>query len=124
MWHSRLPMVPLWLDEGLAEYFEVRAEQRRGENPHQRSTRWAARLYRAPDLAELESLHDVRQMGKTEYRAAWGWVHFMIHGPPAARTVLIQYLRDINNNVPPGRLGDRLNEAIPGLRSAFLKHHR
>ncbi len=122
--HSRMPMVPLWLDEGLAEYFEVEAEQRLDENPHRSPTKWAARLYRAPDLRELESLSDVRQMGKTEYRAAWAWVHFMLHGPPAARKVLIQYLHDISQNAPPGLLSDRLAEAIPNLRTAFLKHHR
>ena len=32
--HASLPMVPLWLDEGLAEYFEVPASDRAYGNPH------------------------------------------------------------------------------------------
>ncbi len=122
--HSRLPMVPLWLDEGLAEYFEVRAERRKAKNPHQSAVKWAARIHRVPDLRKLEDLHDVRQMGNAEYRSAWAWVHFMLNGPPAARTVLVQYLRDIANNRVPGRLSDRLDQALPSPKKAFLKHHR
>ncbi len=122
--HSRLPMVPLWLDEGLAEYYEVPADDREHGNPHHSPTRWAARFYRVASLTKLEDLGDVRDMGDSEYRAAWAWVHFMLHGPPEARTVLIQYLRDIRNNVPPGQLSDRLLSAIPDLDRAFLKHFR
>ena len=32
--HASLPMVPLWLDEGLAEYFEVAESQRAFDHPH------------------------------------------------------------------------------------------
>ena len=32
--HSMLPFLPLWLDEGLAEYFEVRGNRRAAANPH------------------------------------------------------------------------------------------
>ncbi len=122
--HSRLPLVPLWLDEGLAEYFEVPADEREQGNPHHSPTRWSARFYRGASLTKLEGLRDVREMGDAEYRAAWAWVHFMLHGPPEARIVLIQYLRDIRDNVPPGQLSERLAAAIPDLDRAFLKHFR
>lgn len=122
--HSRLPQVPLWLDEGLAEYFEVPLAERQHDNPHEFLTKWAARFYRVPDLRELEDLRDMEQMAESEYRAAWAWVHFMLHGPPAARAVLIQYLRDIARRVPPGRLSDRLERALPDLRKSFIVHHR
>jgi hypothetical protein len=48
----------------------------------------------------------------------------MLHGPPEARIVLIQYLRDIRDNVPPGQLSERLAAAIPDLDRTFLKHFR
>lgn len=121
--HSRLPMVPLWLDEGIAEYYEVPAEARRKQNPHQTLTTWAARFHRVPDLRELERLRDVRQMGKAEYRAAWAWVHFLLHGPPAAREVLVEYLNDIARNTPPGSLAKRLEQAVPNLKQEFIEHH-
>jgi len=122
--HSRLPHVPLWLDEGIAEYLEVRADQRLRHHPHRSSVVWSTRLYRAAELAELERLGDVRQMGREEYRWAWAWVHFMIHGPPAARRVLVAYLSDLAEERPPGRLSERLPQAVPDLKSAFLRHHR
>src|SRR5690606_3263340 len=38
--HADLPHVPLWLDEGLAEYFEVPPEDRPRRHPHQQALRW------------------------------------------------------------------------------------
>ncbi len=122
--HSRLPMVPLWLDEGLAEYYEVPAEDRESRHPHHSSVRWGARIYKVPSLERLERMGDVRDMGDSEYRSAWAWVHFMLHGPPAARAVLIAYLADLRNNTPPGQLSARLDAAVPHLKSEFLKHFR
>ena len=52
--HNALPYVPLWLDEGLAEYFEVPAPLRASANPHLKSVRWASRLRWDPSLAKLE----------------------------------------------------------------------
>ena len=39
--HASLPMVPLWLDEGLAEYFEVERSQRSFGSPHLNSIQWS-----------------------------------------------------------------------------------
>jgi hypothetical protein len=122
--HSRLPIVPLWLDEGLAEYYEVPAEQRAYENPHLSPTRWAARFYRVRPLSELEELHDVSQMGPADYRAAWAWVHFLLHGPPEGRQTLVRYLHDLRRNLPAGRLYDRLELALPNLEQEYLRHFR
>lgn len=122
--HSLLPIVPLWLDEGLAEYYEVPADQRAYDNPHLSPTRWSARFYRVRSLPELEELTDVSQMGSAEYRAAWAWVHFLLHGPPEARQTLIRYLQDLQRNVPAGRLSSRLELAVPATEKQFLQHFR
>jgi hypothetical protein len=90
--HAQLPMVPLWLDEGLAEYFEVPEPDRANGNPHLKYTKWGALVRRMRSLSELEELSEVRDMGNSEYRAAWAWIHFMIHGPEAAQQVLVQFL--------------------------------
>ena len=122
--HSKLPMVPLWLDEGLADYFEVAAEQRVYDNPHLSPTKWSARFYRVRALRQLEDLDDVRQMGTSEYRAAWAWIHFMLHGPREAQQVLLDYVADIRNNIPPGRLSERLELAVPDVERQYLRHFR
>ena len=82
--HATLPMVPLWLDEGLAEYFELKAELRADDNPYLKLLRRSLRWKRPPSIQELETYTQLEQMGPQEYQDAWAWVHFMLHGPPAA----------------------------------------
>src|SRR4051812_13312780 len=79
--HSCLPMVPLWLDEGLAEYFEVPASQRASQNPHLSSLKWQVRLGQVAKIESLEAITNLGQMGRNEYRDSFAWVHFMLHGP-------------------------------------------
>lgn len=122
--NAALPMVPLWLDEGLAEYFEVPARLRQRGSPHHRSVAWAARLGRVPRIEELEGMANLDQMGRTQYRHAWAWTHFMLHGPPEAREELVRYLADIQALTPPGRLSRRLRHRIPDLERAFADHFR
>jgi hypothetical protein len=120
--HATLPMVPLWLDEGLAEYFEVPREQRAYANPHLGQTKWSARLGLLSKIEQLEQLRKLNDMGRTEYRNAWAWVHFMLHGPPAAHDELMRFLADIEAHVPPGKLSDRLRRRIPNLDRAMAEH--
>ena len=93
--HASLPMVPLWLDEGLAKYFEVPVEQRAFEHPYFGWLRWEMRLGMIRTVSDLEQRRDLSEMGASEYRYSWAWVHFMLHGPEAAHTVLVRYLADI-----------------------------
>ena len=92
--HAAAPELPLWLDEGLAEYFEV-DEFREGLNAEH-----LARLPEdfqsgfMPDLKRLESLRDVRKMTPRDYRESWAWVHYLLNGPAAAKTDLLAFLAD------------------------------
>jgi hypothetical protein len=122
--HTALPMVPLWLDEGLAEYFEVAAEQRASGHEHLRSIQWRSRLGWVPAIEDLESLDDVNDMSTAHYQRAWAWVHFMLHGPPEAREELQRFLADIAAYTPPGRLSQRLQRRVPDLELAFREHFR
>ena len=120
--HSILPLVPLWLDEGLAEYFEVPAPQRRVGCPHlsgiQRKLRWR----RTPRLDRLEQIGDLTGMTQDHYQSAWAWVHFMIHGPRTAHQELVRYLAEIQASSPPEPLSQRLPRRIPDLYGTF-RHH-
>lgn len=122
--HAALPMVPLWLDEGLAEYYEVEQKQRMNGNPHLAATRWDVRLGRQKSLQSLEELTDLNSMGQAEYRRSWAWVHFMLHGPAEARDELVQFLADIQAASPPGHLSARLRARIPDLDQRFAAHFR
>lgn len=120
--HTMLPMVPLWLDEGLAEYFEVPPADRQHKNPHLRSVRWRSRLRQVPDLSKLEALRALSAMNRDDYRDAWAWVHFMLHGPIETQAELYSYLTDIQAHVPPGKLSERLPRRVPQLERKFLLH--
>ena len=122
--HRMLPMVPLWLDEGLAEYFEAEREKRASGNPHLNSIRSRARWGRVPRIEALERLGDLADMKAEHYRDAWAWVHFMLHGPPEAKQTLVSYLNDVAAHVPPGDLSKRLRRSVPGLDRAYLAHFR
>lgn len=122
--HAALPMVPLWLDEGIAEYFEVARGERTRGHPSMAGMRWTARFGRVPDLESLEALVELRDMTSTHYKQAWAWVHFLLHGPPEARDELRAYLADIAARTPPDVLSRRLRRRMPDLESRFLSHFR
>jgi hypothetical protein len=122
--HASLPVVPLWLDEGLAEYFEVPASQRAFDSPHLSKVRWAARFGQMPKLESLEGLGELTEMGPAEYRHAWAWVHFMLHGPAEAHLELTSFLNAIQALSPPGVLSERLRQKIPDLNDRFVDHFR
>ncbi len=117
--HSVLKDVPLWLDEGLAEFFELPPGSD-GVNPQH------LELIRkgpfTPDLARLERLHQVADMTPAEYRESWAWVHLMLRGPADGRAALLAYLQQLRVTPNPGPLQPRLTAALPGLSDALESH--
>lgn len=124
MLHAVLPMVPLWLDEGLAEYYEVPAADRLTANPHHSTVKWWMRLGRVPSMATLETKQSLDDMGRGEYRDSYAYVHFLLNGPPAARAELVAMLADIRNGTPPGQLSQRLGRLTPDLPGELVEHFK
>ena len=122
--HTNLPMVPLWLDEGLAEYFEMPAEHRAFEHPHFKKLRWNLRFGMIPNIESLESTQNLDEMGGPEYRFAWAWAHFMLHGPLPVHRALVHYLADIRRGNPPGKLSERLHQSLPDLERQLVQHFK
>lgn len=122
--HSTLSKVPLWLDEGIAEYFEVSPEDRAAKNPHLSPTVWNLRLGSYRKIESLESIRDLGKMGRDEYRHAWAWVHFLLHSSPESKRVLLDYLADLHEGRPTESLSRRLRVAMPDLDQRFLAHFR
>jgi hypothetical protein len=120
--HSVLRDVPLWLDEGLAEYFEVPPEWE-GVNPtHLDHLRRGSAPPFQPDLSRLEQLSQVQQMTPAEYREAWAWVHLMLHDRPEARAVLVHYLQLLRTSPHPVPLGSFLAAVYPSPAEALNRH--
>ena len=122
--HAVLPMVPLWLDEGLAEYFELPRAERPSGHAHFKSLRWNMRLGLIPTLASLEQRRGLSEMGSQEYRFSWAWVHYMLHGPPGAHRELVGFLADIRAGTPPGQLSDRLGQRLPDVERQLARHFK
>ncbi len=122
--HGSLPTVPLWLDEGLAKYFEMPRNRRAGGNPAMLTVKSYVEHGQLMKLPALEQKRDLREMGIAEYRNSWAWVHFMLNGPPAAREELIGYLHDIAAGQPTDRLNVRLSRRIPNLEAQIERHFR
>ena len=120
--HASLQDVPLWLDEGLAEYFEV-AGRPAGLN-REYATRLASDFARGwrPNLERLESLEAVNDMQKTDYQEAWAWIHFLLHHSDDSRDVLLSYLHELQSDGKPGPLSTRLRTAIPQTDERFAAH--
>jgi hypothetical protein len=110
--HSVLKEVPLWLDEGLAEYFELPPTWLGLDRRHVRVMRDKG-IH--PDLARLEQLSEVKDMDSDRYREAWAWVYLMLRGNPEAREVLLAYLQQLRTKPNAGPLQPRLATAIPNL---------
>lgn len=112
--HAAVPQIPLWLDEGLAEYFEV-APGRQGLNlAHLRMLRgeWEAGRWR-PSLSRLERLTTLDQMTQLDYAESWAWVHWMLNSDPAARDVLAKHLARLGRgDAPPSLSGSLLQVAF------------
>ena len=86
--------VPIWLDEGIAEYYEASPEER-ATNPVWRA-RAAERLRRGEfsSLESLEKIAGIEGMTSVKYCDSWAWVCWFLNGPEAVRDVLPQYLND------------------------------
>src|SRR5262249_20980190 len=117
--HSVIRDVPLWLDEGLAEYFELPPENQGVNAAHVENLRRAMGGSFKPDLARLEKLEQVDQMNPAEYREAWAWVHLMLRTRPEARTVLLSYLQQLRGTRHPGKLATKLKRVYPDPEKAL-----
>lgn len=117
--HCVLKDVPLWLDEGLAGYFELPPQN---EGVNAQHLEQLARGPFKPDLARLERLTDVGDMQKPEYREAWAWVHLMLRSSPASRQVLRDYMQALRTTAKPGPLLPRLQAVLPDPDEALYSH--
>jgi hypothetical protein len=119
--HSVLKDVPLWLDEGLAEYFELPPDSRGVNRVHVDNLRRPGRPGKL-DLARLESVREVKDMTAIEYREAWAWVHFLLRGPAEAKPVLLSYLAQLRHDANPPPLSPQLLRIFVRLNDLLERH--
>jgi hypothetical protein len=112
--HAAMPDIPLWLDEGLAEYFEMPDREYGVNRPladlmasRHTEGRWS------PNLRRLESLPPDQLLSERDYAESWLWVYFLMESRLEYRETLRQYINDFQvNPVCPG-LAVRLSGVSP-----------
>jgi hypothetical protein len=122
--HAELHNLPLWLDEGLAEYFEAPQPRRTWRHAHLAGIDENLRQGLVPRLAALEQLHALGEMGPDEYRDAWGWVHFLLHGPEPVHAELRHYLDNLRAGRTTPALSTRLESRLPDVEAQFATYYR
>lgn len=121
--HSTLQTVPLWLDEGLAEYFEVPAETPGAAHAgHLHELRLAAQENWSPNLYRLEMISDFRDLTARDYAECWAWVHFLLNSSPEASEVLMSYLKDLQSARVAKPMLKSLEEAEPAYARNLTQH--
>jgi hypothetical protein len=93
--HAVAPGLPLWLDEGLAEYFES-PRSSAGVNVAHVELLLDLIAHRGwrPNLERLERLSDISEMDQQSYAEAWAWAYFLLETGPERREMLTAYLFD------------------------------
>jgi hypothetical protein len=117
--HAVLKDVPIWLDEGLAEYYEMPASWNGVNYQHLETLRKPGAKF---DLVRLEKLTEVEEMSPAEYQEAWAWTHLMLKSTPQARQVLLAYLQELRTNSRPAPLKPRLERVFVNLDEALQRH--
>jgi hypothetical protein len=96
--HATLNTVPLWLDEGLAEYFEVSGIETGAPHPeHVRSLQRSMQKDWIPSIARLEGIVDFEEFDRDDYAESWGWIHYMLHSDAQRKQILVDYVNELRD---------------------------
>ncbi|MDG1874296.1 MAG: DUF1570 domain-containing protein [Mariniblastus sp.] len=121
--HSVVPNLPLWLDEGIAEYFEVARGKGGVNGPHiyQLSHELSLGNWK-PDLARLESLTSASQLKQMDYAESWLWVHFLLTGDQQSRGVIQALLRQLRDTGVGESILPVVESTIPEVETQLIMH--
>jgi hypothetical protein len=125
--HAVVPGIRLWLDEGIAEYFEVPRSEQGVHAMH--VAHLAGRLIEGtwqPDLARLEAITDAGALTQDHYAEAWCWAHWLLQTTPERRRLLQDHLADVRREgaaAVPLSLRLRHDATMPTDLTAAIREH-
>ncbi|HEX3869558.1 MAG TPA: DUF1570 domain-containing protein [Pirellulales bacterium] len=121
--HSVVHDIPLWIDEGIAEYFEVPRSDVGLNRPH--ISLLLTRLDRnewKPNLARLEHLQDAGDMAQEDYAEAWAWTQWLLDTEPRRRELLQNYLQAVRKAGSAEPLSTTIEQIDPGAAQLLVAH--
>ncbi|MCH2182600.1 MAG: DUF1570 domain-containing protein [Mariniblastus sp.] len=121
--HSVVPNLPLWLDEGIAEYFETPRGKQGVNYPHVyllskkfRQGKWQ------PDLQQLERSRRPADFSQLQYAESWLWIHFLIESNSGNREMLQKQLKRLRMTGQAPDMSYVLDKADPHADAHLLEH--
>lgn len=120
--HAVVPGLPLWLDEGLAEYFEVPRGLSGLNRPHLDQLTGLNEPAWIPNLERLEALSGTGQMTQADYAESWAWVHFLLESSPERQDLLRRYLHSLGKPQQREPLSHALRRMDPQYAQRLLEH--
>ena len=120
--HSVLPNVPLWLDEGLAEYFELPRGSSGLHRPHLDMLLRRIQAGWRPDPQRLQRLDSTADMRLEDYAESWGWVHFLLNTRPEYNDLFSGYLADLRHEGSTEPLLPRLERVLDDPSREMTRH--
>lgn len=123
--HAVVPNLPLWLDEGLAEYAEVPRGDAGLNRPHVQLLleNLATQGWR-PDLERLERIDSAAEMTQIDYAEAWAWIHLLMETDPARRTLVQGYLAELRRGGMAPPFAPRIKRWFPQAEAMLAAHLR
>ena len=116
--HAAVPRIPLWIDEGLAEFYECDRGQT-GWNPSQYDLLIAARDKTdwQPNLKRLEKRTRTEELTELDYAESWLWAHFLLRTTDSRTALLQEYLADCRSGT-----GDIFSEKIRQAEPSYVEN--
>lgn len=119
--HSSLKNLPLWLDEGLAEYFEPARDRDHVNDEHIARLTAAIQGGWQPDLQRLEQLTAVAEMQAMDYHEAWAWVYTMLKSDNGDAGRLVDYVHECKTEMSPKKLSQVLASSLTTGKTRLIE---
>ncbi len=123
--HSVVPNMPLWLDEGLAEYFEVGRGRHGRHQVHITALAEAFRDKRwTPEIQRLERLQNADEMTQLDYAESWLWTHFLLESTPANLKLAQDQLARLRMSGEVEPIAEQFAKHLPDATNQLIEHLR
>ena len=121
--HSVIANLPIWLDEGLAEFYET-PRGRHGFN--ESHVYLLSNAFRRgdwkPDLATLEQLTQPEELNQLNYAEAWLWVHFMLEGDEGDPKLIQDQLARLRMSAESEPMSGFVEKQLEGKDVKVIEH--